>query len=203
MNEPLITGTILLVVYSILRWGIWFIGLCVVIRVLLKGIVLNKYLLEDKTIDWHKLYFDAVPGWMTDYSPPGGHYNYAAYLYQPHRYLIDLYSSLKYFIQRGRRGWSNQDAWNWCHHHAKVMVGVLQYLRKNAHSYPMGSRPAVWNKKLSTMELGFQALLDEDNDCTSYKKLSNSDYRKLMFSRRRKLMLGLKYFRENYRDLWD
>lgn len=42
-----------------------------------------------------------------------------------------------------------------------------------------------------------------ENDFTSYRKLSIKEYRKLLFHRHRKLMLGLKYFRTYYYNLWD
>jgi hypothetical protein len=156
----------------------------------------NKYSL-------HRLYFDHVPNWMCKYGPPGGDYNYAAYLYQPHKYLISLYDHVKYFIQRGRRGYSERDVWDWRSHHSRMMIGVLQYLRKHKHGYPCGLSLAKWDKKLTVMEQGFQSAIDEENDYKSYKTLSKEEYRKLIFSRRRKLMLGLKYFREYYQDLWD
>ncbi len=165
--------------------------------------LLKKYRLKDGSIYFHKLYFALVPRWMTRYLPPGGSYNYAAYAYQPHEYVHDLYLRAKWFVQRGMRGYSDSDVWNWCGHHSKVMVGVLQYLRKYKHGYPAGLTPGKWAKKLEVMEQGFQAAIDEENDYTSYKTLSKKEYRKLIFQRQRKLMLGLKYFRTYYYSLWD
>jgi len=165
--------------------------------------MLEKYRLKDGSIYWHKLYFNVVPKWMTKYSPPFGDYNYAAYLYQPHKYFITLYDRVKWFVQRGRRGYSDRDVWGWCDHHSEMMVGVLQYLQKHKHGYPIGLTPGKWAKKLRVMEEGFQAIIDEENDYISYKKLSQKEHRKLVFSRQRKLMLGLKYFRKYYCNLWD
>jgi hypothetical protein len=163
----------------------------------------KKYRLKDGSIYWHKLYFDNVPKFLTHSSPPFGSYNWAFYLYQPHKYIIELVDEVRYFIQRGRRGWSERDVWGWFAHHSEMMVGVLQYLRKHKHGYPIGLTPGKWAKKLEVMEQGFQAAIDEENDYTSYKRLSRKDHRKLIFSRRRKLMLGLKYFRTHYYSLWD
>ncbi len=163
----------------------------------------SNYRLKDGSIYWHKLYYDNVPRFMSLYGPPGGDYNYAAYLYQPHKYFVALYDHVKYFIQRGRRGWSDRDAWGWYNRHAEIMVGVLQYLRKHKHGTPLGLTPGKWTKKLEIMEQGFQVVIDEDNDMTSYKELSQRENRKLIFGRRRKLMLGLKYFRTYYYNLWD
>lgn len=164
---------------------------------------LKKYLLKDGSIYWHKLYYDLVPDFLTRYSPPGGSYNYACYLYQPWKYVIELYDQVRWFIQRGSRGWADYDAWGWCTHHARMTVGVLKYLREHKHGYPIGLTPAKWDKKLQVMIDGFQAMLDDEDDVTSYKRLPRKEHRKLIFSRRRKLMLALKYFRTYYYNLWD
>jgi hypothetical protein len=165
--------------------------------------MLNKYRLKDGSIYWHKLYFAWIPSIFTKYSPPLGNYNYAYYLIRPDKYAVGLYDRVKWFIQRGRRGYSDQDVWGWCDHHSEMMVGVLQYLRKHTHGYPPGLTPGKWDKKLKVMEQGFQTVIDAGNDYTLYKTLSPKEYRKLIFSRRRKLMLGLKYFRKHYFSLWD
>jgi hypothetical protein len=166
-------------------------------------VILRKYRLKGGSLYWHRIYYDLVPNWMCKYGPPGGDYNYAAYLYQPHKYFMALYNNVKYFIQRGRRGWSDRDAWGWNSHHSEVMVGVIKYLLEHKHGYPVGLTPGKWDKALKVMEDGFQAAVDDDNDFTSYKTLSPQAYKKLIYSRRRKLMLGLKYFREYYFSLWD
>jgi hypothetical protein len=163
----------------------------------------KKYRLNDGKIYWHKLWFALAPKWMTRYSPPGGSYNYAAYAYKPHEYVRDLYLRAKWFIQRGYRGYADCDIWGWCNYHATIMVGVLKYLREHKNGYPIGLTPGKWSKKLDVMEQGFQSMIDEENDVTSYKRLSRKEHRKLIFSRRRKMMLGLKYFRTYYYDLWD
>lgn len=164
---------------------------------------MQKYRLKDGSIYWHKLYFALMPDWATRHSPPLGSYNYAAYFYQPHKYVIDIYDRCKWFIQRGRRGYSDCDIWGWCSHHSRMMVGVLRYLRDHAHGYPMGLSPTKWDKKLKVMQEGFQAMVDEENDVTSYKRLSRQAHRKLVFHRQKKLKLALKYFREHYYSLWD
>lgn len=163
----------------------------------------KKYLLKDGSIYWHKLYFDLVPNWSTKYSPPLGNYNYAAYLIAPHKYVKDLYYQAKWFIQRGMRGYSDYDVWGWCHHHSRMMVGVLKQLRQTTHGYPLGMSPKKWDKKLKFMQDGFQAFVDEDDNVISYRKLSTKEYHKLMMQRQRKVRAALKQFRECYYDLWD
>jgi len=166
--------------------------------------IVRRYRLKDGGIYWHRLYYDLMPKFMCNHSLPGiGGYNLAHYLIRPHEIFMDYGRQVKWFWQRGTRGWADQDAWGWYSHHSVMMVGVLQYLRKYKHGYPIGLTPGKWAKKLKAMEEGFQAAIDEENDVTSYKKLPMKEYRKLIFKRRRKLMLGLKYFRAHYYSLWD
>lgn len=167
------------------------------------SVILRKYRLKDSGIDWHKLYYDIVPLFMVRYSPPMGSCNYAYYLIHPWMYFIELYDETKWFVQRGLRGWADCDAWGWCRHLSRINVEVLTYLRKHVHGYPLGLTPRTWDKKLQVMIDGFQAMLDEENDTTSYKKFSHKDHLKLVRSRQRKLMLALKYFRLYYYNLWD
>ena len=163
----------------------------------------RSHRLSDGSVNWHNLYYDLMPKFMTNGSLPGGSYNRAYYLIHPWKYAEDLYYQAKWFIQRGHRGYSDRDMWGWFSHHSQIMVGVLRDLRRTTHGHPLGLTPGKWDKKLRIMQEGFQAVIDEDNDFTSYKKLSRKAHLKLVYGRRRKTMLGLKYFREYYYSLWD
>jgi hypothetical protein len=46
--------------------------------------------------------------------------------------------SVKWFIQRGRRGWSDCDLWNMDGHIARLNVEMLAELRSIAHGSPVG-----------------------------------------------------------------
>lgn len=151
----------------------------------------------------HNFYYGHMPKWTKQYSPIGGWYNYAHYFLHPHTIFAHWYLEIKWFIQRGNRGYSDCDVWGWYGHHATMMVGVLKQIRKSEWSHPIGLTMTSWDRKLAVMQDGFQALIDEESDFTSHKKLSREDNRKLVFSRRRRLNLGLKYFRKYYQNLWD
>jgi hypothetical protein len=166
-------------------------------------IIPKKYLLKDGSIYWHKLYYALIPKCMTAHCLPGGSYNYAYYLVHPHMYFIELFDNTKWFIQRGWRGYSDCDVWGWYSHNARVMVGVLSTLRKTTHGYPVGMSPAKWDKKLAVMQDGFQAVIDEEEDFRSYKRLGRKEHLKLVRSRYQRTRRGLKYFREYYHNLWD
>ncbi len=44
--------------------------------------------------------------------------------------------AVKWFVQRGRRGWSDRDVWNFDHYLASVIVGGLKQLEEHRHGYP-------------------------------------------------------------------
>lgn len=164
----------------------------------------RKYVLGNGHIYWHKLYYDLVPDFLCNHSLPlVSSYNLAYYLYQPWKILDEYYRLLKWSWQRVRYGISERDMWGYMTHHAEQMIRVCSYLRKYKHGHPMGMTPAIWDRKLDQMQAGFQAYMDEENDVTSYKKLSREAYRKLRMQRHRKLMFALKLFREHYYSLWD
>lgn len=163
----------------------------------------KKYLLKDGSIYWHKLYYAFMPKFMTAYSLPGGNYNRAYYLIRPHQYVKDLYYLAERFIQRGLRGYGDSDVWGWYSHHARISVAAIASLRKTTHGYPIGLTPRKWDKKLAVIQDGFQAVIDEEEDFTSYKKLSRKAHLKLVRDRYRRTRKGLKYFRTYYFNLWD
>lgn len=163
----------------------------------------KKYLLNDGSIYWHKLYFDLVPNWMCKYSPPFGSYNYAAYLYQPHEYVIDLYNQAKWFIQRGMRGYSDSDVWGWYSYMAKINDAALRHLADNKMGHPCGMTMKGWRTRLLKMADGFQAVIEEENDVTSYKRLTQREYRALVQRRWNRLDAGLKLYSKHFQSLWD
>lgn len=48
-----------------------------------------------------------------------------------------LYRAVKRFIQRGRRGWADEDVWNLDHYLSGVIAGTLKHLADTSHSYPL------------------------------------------------------------------
>jgi len=155
--------------------------------------MLNKYRLEDGSIYWHKLYYAIMPRFMTRYSPPGGDYNYAAYLYQPHRYFIALYDHVEAFIQRGYRGYADRDIWGLDYYLAGWMPAALEQLRRTKHGTPLGMTPKGWDTRLTIIVDGFKAAKAMD-DIPGVKR-----YRQL----KRQMDKGLKMFAECYLNLWD
>ncbi len=86
----------------------------------------------------------------------------------------DWYYAVKAFIQRGRRGWSDRDAWSMYSHVGPMMADMLKTMREKSWSYAcvhgeMGSDvrgehmldsskcdPEDWNRLLHRIEFGLR-----------------------------------------------
>jgi hypothetical protein len=155
----------------------------------------RKYRLKDGSIYWHKLYFAIMPEWTTRYSPPFGDYNYAAYLYQPHKYIIALYDEVKWFIQRGRRGYSDRDVWSIDWYITSWMLQALEQLKRDTHGHPIGMSKHSWDTRLDLMVNAFR-IARKIQDC-DYKTPEEYNLALKQFRR------GFNLFKTHFFSLWD
>ena len=51
-------------------------------------------------------------------------------------HIVEFPSRVKYFIQRGRRGWSDQDAWAIDYWLVETLIPMLERMRKNRFGTP-------------------------------------------------------------------
>ena len=133
---------------------------------------------------------------MARYSPPLGNYNYAAYLYQPHKYAIDLYYKALWFIQRGRRGYADCDVWSIDGYLAKWMPQALRRLATKKTGHPIGMTVKGWQTRLETMADGFLAARDIQDMTYRYRSPEDRATWK-QFNR------GMKLFHKHFFSLWD
>jgi hypothetical protein len=157
--------------------------------------LLKKYHLKDGSIYWHRLYYDIMPRFMTRYAPPFGAYNYAGYLYQPHKYVIALYDEVKWFIQRGYRGYSDRDVWSIDWYLCSWMPQALEQLKRTTHGHPIGVSKKSWGNKLDLMINAFKIA----------RKIQDYDYKMP-----KEYKLALRQFRRDFNvfkihffSLWD
>ena len=157
----------------------------------------KKYRLNDGHIYWHKLYFDIVPEWMTKYAPPFGDYNYAAYLYQPHKYMVALWDHAKWFVQRGYRGYAECDVWSIDGYLTSWMPQALRRLKLTSHGTPIGMRPKQWRDTLEKMAEGFDMV----------KRIQNYDFdtkdKYACAKLERKFHKRMNLFNKHFLALWD
>jgi len=157
-------------------------------------ILSKKYRLKDGRVYWHQLYFAIAPRWMKAYSPPGGDYNYAFYLYQPHKYLIALYDHVRYFIQRGYRGYSDRDVWSIDYYLNSWMPQALEQLKRTTHGHPIGMTKKQWEHRLDQMINAFK--IAKNIDYYTYVKPEECR------AARRQFRKNFDVFKNYYFSLW-
>lgn len=116
-------------------------------------------------------------------------------------FFKEIYRKIKYFIQRGQRGYSDSDLWD-AHSHISVLIArMMEDLSKKHSGHPMGLTNKKWEKILKDIAGGFMAS-EELSDLTNM--LSN---RKREEARRKRLNKkfdkAIDLFREYFLNLWD
>lgn len=148
-------------------------------------------------------YYKIVPRWMKNGSPIGGSYNYAYYLIHPWRLASDWYYQCKWFLQRGHRGYADCDVWGWCSYMARVNAAALHRLASSKYGHPCGMTQPGWRSRLAKMADGFEAFTEDENDCTSYRRLSRREHARLVRDRERRTAKGLGLWAKHFWSLWD
>src|SRR3990167_4476436 len=64
----------------------------------------------------------------------------------------EYYRKIKFFIQRGIRGWAECDAWDWYSYNAKVNCEVLKWLKEHKHGHPVAMFEYTEQRNPSDME---------------------------------------------------
>jgi len=111
-----------------------------------------------------------------------------------------MFKRIKYFIQRGKRGYSDRDLWDLGSYISEVMTKALDDFDKTRHTYLGTMTEEQWSETLKEMEAGFQAILDM-NDLLDWVEIKNykKEYKKLKAIKDK----GLKLFAKYIEGLWD
>ncbi len=111
----------------------------------------------------------------------------------------DRLREVKWFIQRGRRGYADFDLWSLDWYLADWMPKALRQLKKNHNGYPGiegANSDAEWKAILEKMARGFEAINKQSDllygpSTKTYKKLQKT------------IDEGLGLFVKWYGSLWD
>lgn len=118
------------------------------------------------------------------------------------RRIKDLINKIKYFIQRGKRGYSDEDIWNIDSYLMEWLPKALRQLAKHHIGYPSGLSDKQWISILNKMADGFDA--ERINDNLYFDgKISVCDAVKNEKIVHEKLQNSLKLFVKYFRNLWD
>lgn len=115
--------------------------------------------------------------------------------------------NIKFFWQRGKKGYSDLDVWGFDAYLCKVMVGGLTKLIDNLHGHPYefgDTHPddplAAWSAVLKEMREGFEAahkIIDPHSVDDDYEVMANYKELEDKFNR------GMDLFKKYFFDLWD
>ena len=131
------------------------------------------------------------------------------------RYRVkELFSSLKWKIQRFKRGYANVDVWDFESWFLDIIPKMLTQLKKQLHGCPINMEFEDWENYLQEMINHFEvASTIEDIDDyypEDYKYLSESEKNSLREKSiehvkycEEELHKGLKMLEERFFDLWD
>lgn len=139
-------------------------------------------------------------------------YSWSHMLKHPKEILWWIVHDVKYFYQRGTRGYSDIDVWNWSSYNATINAAALRQLSDIAHGTPIDYDKPVdpvtgapegytleeWQGMLNQMAEGFEAHLRiEDRD---YPELTLEQHLKHDY---KLFEAGMKLYAEHYSELWD
>ena len=167
---------------------------------------------DNFTKDWH--WWDYLESWW--------------YVYF-WNWFSEIPRNTKYFIQRGKRGWSDRDVWCMHHYLTDTILDMLIQLRTNHCGYPATANKTGkwtfdekrWDKILQEMIEGFTILRKADNyeeDLHYAPNLSDDEERKRMEQSMRKDYPGWRFttktedakvkrafelLQQHYQSLWD
>lgn len=101
---------------------------------------------------------------------------------------------VKWFIQRGKRGWSECDAWNLFEYNLKVMGEAMMYLSQKGCGHPVGISSNKWTMLLKTNALRCVIISNSINGTEGLTdfNLAHKELKKL-----------LKFYSKHYFSLWD
>ena len=110
---------------------------------------------------------------------------------------------VKWFLQRGKRGYSDRDLWGFDYYLCEIMPKALRQLNDIRHGYPdspfakTGMTDKKWGRILEQMAVGFEAYGETLND---HEHMGNSSWYK---KRIKRWEVGSKLFIKYFGALWD
>ena len=79
--------------------------------------------------------------------------------YRFYRRTLKLPRRVRRFWQRGRRGWSTEDAWSLNSYLARIIADAVDYQRRHGHSRPVSITEAEWDRIRAAIATGYREWL--------------------------------------------
>lgn len=130
---------------------------------------------------------------LTKYGLFGWNYRYL--LLHPWKLGEEIYYHVKWFWQRGRRGYADCDVWGLDSYLVTWLPGALESLRTQAHGHPVGMTPKTWDIRLERMRDGF----------LTAREIGDMNFRTVEEAKvlQKRMYKGLRMFSRYFLDLWD
>jgi hypothetical protein len=128
--------------------------------------------------------------------------------------IKDVPREIKWFWQRGSRGWADCDTWSIDYHLCRIIPPMIRKLKKNDHGYPYDLSSKQWHKILNNIAWTFDIAADIQNHDVifpskkkpgpslreHYKKFKIKTLTKAEYDRYKE---GWRLFQEYFFNLWD
>lgn len=122
-------------------------------------------------------------------------YRTSYYFTHPWEIAGELYRHIKWFCQRGYRGYADCDVWSLDWYLCSWMPAALDELVANKTGHPCGMTPELWIVRLNRMRDGFLSARE-----VSEMNFSTTEQAQILQKRMDK---GLKMFTRYFLSLWD
>ena len=103
---------------------------------------------------------------------------------------------IKWFFQRGLRGYSDCDLWSLDYFIAETLSKGCKHLAETTHGYPCDSSPEEWDKTLREISKEFEDYIKINDLEEGYNKLTREEYEA-------KLDKMFNLLKKNFGSLWD
>ena len=124
--------------------------------------------------------------------------------------LKDLYYKIKYFIQRGKRGYADCDIWDLDYYICNIMIQTLIHLKTIADGCPpelfdsnATNQSWRWDKILDGIIEGFEAGKKIIEEKTIFDIENIEDYQKEYKLLLKKFNKGMELLKQYFFYLWD
>ena len=127
-------------------------------------------------------------------------YNFTYYLTHPWEIFDELYREVKYFLQRGWRGYADCDIWNFDHYLSRLLADGLKILA-SGNSYPGQKKfdtAKKWEDALKLNSKRFQDYIDYEE--TGWEDDEDFSKLKKVYKEREK---AIKFVGKWFGNLWD
>jgi hypothetical protein len=128
-----------------------------------------------------------------------------------------MFENIKYFIQRGRRGWSDEDAWDIDHYLARIIPPMVRRIGKDGMGCPeeffdntcKNDECHKWKEILEEIAQGFEAAEQIKNLSFGFRwEKENGIYDMKVKEEKQKQLAakfdrGMELFSKYFLNLWD